>query len=65
MTSSSDGSLLAPTLREELSSAWNPPPSLVEGGREWPHWSDWAPEVHCDDHGGGKASFVGKPIDGA
>ncbi len=27
------------------------PPSLVEGGREWPHPSDWAPEVSFEDKG--------------
>jgi len=63
MTSSSDGSLLAPALQEELSSAWNSLPSLVEGGREWPRKSDWAPEVRCDDHGRYKASCVGEPPD--
>ena len=41
------------------------PPSLVEGGSEWPHRSDWAQKVRCDNHGGNKASCVGKPSDGA
>ncbi len=45
MTSLSDGSslLLAPTLLRELLSAYKSPPSLVEGGREWPRLRDWAP----------------------
>ena len=30
------------------------PPSLVEGGREWPCPSDWAPEVGFDNKGGNK-----------
>jgi hypothetical protein len=42
-----------------------PPPSLVEGGREWPHLPDWVPEVRCDDQGGDEAVCVGKPSDGA
>ncbi len=36
------------------------PPGVVEGGREWPHWKDWAPKVGGDDRGGGKA-WIGKP----
>jgi hypothetical protein len=35
------------------------PPSLVEGGGEWPHLPDWVPEVRCDDQGGDEAVCVG------
>ena len=55
MTSSSDGSFLAPMLLEELSLAWKSPPSLVKGGREWPCRSDWVPKVGLDNKGGNKA----------
>jgi hypothetical protein len=65
MTSLSDGSSLAPTLLRELSSALMSPPSLVDGGREWPRLADWAPEVHCHDQGGDEAICVGEPSDGA
>jgi hypothetical protein len=41
------------------------PPSLVEGGREWPHLPDRVPEVRCDDQGGDEAVCVGEPSDGA
>jgi hypothetical protein len=61
MTSSSNGSLSAPTLLRELSSAYKSPPSLVEGGREWPRLRDWAPEVSYNDKGGDKAVSVGMP----
>ena len=53
--SSSDGLSPAPTLPEELLSAWMSPPSLVEGGMERPRRSDWAPEVSFDDKGSDKA----------
>ena len=48
-----------------LYSALMSPPSLVEGGREWPQLSDRVPEVRCDDQGGNEAVCVGKPSDGA
>ena len=62
MTASSDGSLLATTLLGEFLSAKKSPPSLVEGGREWPRPRDWAPEVGYDDKGGDKAVSVGMPF---
>ena len=46
-------------------SALMSPPSLVEGGREWPHQPDWAPDVRCDDQGGNKAVCVSEPSNGA
>ena len=61
MTSSSDGLSLAPMLLRELSLAYKSPPSLVEGGREWPCPRDWALEVGYDDKGGGEAVSVGMP----
>jgi hypothetical protein len=48
-----------------LQSALVSPPSLVEGGKEWPHLPDRAHEVHCDDQGGDKAVCVSKPYDRA
>ena len=59
--SSSDGPSPALTSPEELSSAWKIPPSLVEGGRERPRRSDWAPKVGYDDKGGNEAISVGMP----
>ena len=41
------------------------PPSLVEGGREWPHLLDWVPEEHCDNQGGNEVVCVGEPSDEA
>ena len=61
MTSLSDGSLLALTLLGEFSSAKKSPPSLVEGGREWPRPRDWAPKVGYDNKGGDKAVSVSMP----
>jgi hypothetical protein len=63
MTSLSNGSLslLAPTLLRELLSAYKSPPSLVEGGREWPRLRDWVPEVSYNDKGGNEAVSVGMP----
>ena len=52
MTSLSNGSSLALTLPEELSSAWKSPLSLVEGGREWPCPNDWVPKDGYNDKGG-------------
>jgi hypothetical protein len=61
MTSSSNGSLLAPTLLGEFSLVKKYSPSLVEGGREWPRPRDWAPEVGYDNKGGNEAVSVGMP----
>ena len=41
-------------------SAIKSPPGVVEGGREWPHQEDWAPEVGGIDQGGDEA-WIGKP----
>jgi hypothetical protein len=40
------------------------PPSLVEGGREWPHLADWAPEVGCNNQDNDEAFYVDMPSDG-
>ena len=61
MASLSDGSSHAPTLLGEFSSAKKSPPSLGEGGRDWPCPRDWVPEVGYDDKGGNEAVSVGMP----
>jgi hypothetical protein len=55
MTLSSNGLLLMPKLLEKLLLAWKSPPSLVEGVREKPSPSDWAPEVGFDNRSSNKA----------
>ena len=52
------------TLGRQAPTAESSPPMLItprqnmskgkEEGREWSHREDWAPEVGCDDQGGGK-----------
>ena len=38
------------------------PPSLVEGGREWPCPSDRVPEVGYGNQGSDEAAYVGVPL---
>ncbi len=61
MTSSSDGSSLMPTLLGKFLLTKKSPPTLVEGGREWPRPRDWVPKVGYDNKGGDKAVSVSMP----